>query len=206
MTRKQKSIFIGLILGDAYLQKTGKQNARLRLEHSVKQKTYLEWKVFLLKNYFQSKIEVLTRTNSVWNKTYQYVRIQSASSSDIGKLQRIFYKDSEKVIPNAINKLLHDPLSLAIWFMDDGYYYLRDKMSYIYIPNYHKESINFLLQALKDNFQLMPLLKEKKKGLVLVFNVSETQKLMKLISAYIIPSMQYKISPDPVSTDRKSLI
>ncbi len=202
MTKKQRSVFIGLILGDGYLQKTGKQNARLRLEHSLKQKEYMAWKVILLKNYFQAKIQTLERTNSSWGKTYSYVRIQSMSSSEIGKFQRIFYKDSKKIIPVTINKLLNNSLSLAVWFMDDGYYYHRDKMSYIYIPNYDKESIQFLLKALQDNFNLMPILKAKKKGLVLIFNVVETQKLMKLISKDIIPSMRYKISLDPVSTDQ----
>lgn len=204
MTQTQKNVLIGMILGDAYLQKTGKLNARLRLEQSSKQKEYLEWKVSLLKNYFQSKMQVLKRTNPVWNKTYEYVRLQSTSSSELGKLQRIFYKDSVKIIPITINTLLKHPLSLAIWFMDDGYYYFRDRMAYLYIPNFDEESIQNLLLACKSNFALLPVCKQKKKGRVLIFNVSETQKLMKLITPFIIPSMRYKISLDPVSTERNS--
>lgn len=204
MTHTQKNVLVGMILGDAYLQKTGKLNARLRLEQSSKQKEYLEWKVSLLKNYFQSKIQVVIRTNTLWSKTYEYVRIQSTSSADLGKLQRVFYKDSKKIIPENISTLLKHPLSLAIWFMDDGYYYLRDKMAYLYIPNFDEESTQHLLLACKSNFALQPIYKQKKKGSVLIFNVSETRKLMKLISPYIIPSMRYKISLDPVSTDRNS--
>lgn len=204
MTQKQKSIVIGMVLGDAYLQKTGKANARLRLEHSIGQKEYLEWKVDLLKNYFQSKIQLLERFNARWNKTYHYVRIQSNSSPEFGKIQRLFYKDSEKVIPKEIAKLLKHPLTLAVWFMDDGYYYPRDKMSYIYISNFSQESISNLLTSLKENFGLSPILKIKKKGLVLIFSVIQTAKLMKIIKKFIIPSMSYKIPLDPVSTDRNS--
>jgi hypothetical protein len=204
MTQKQKHIVIGMILGDAYLQKTGKQNARLRLEQGISQRDYLEWKVGKLKNYFQSKIQTLERNNPVWKRTYQYVRIQSTASPDFGKLRDLFYNNSQKIIPKTITIIFKNPLSLAVWFMDDGYYYQRDKMAYLYIPNFDKESVKLLLEMLEVNFNLLPILKRKKKGSVLVFSVNETKKLMNLIRKYIIPSMRYKLSLDPVSTDRKS--
>lgn len=202
MKQKQKNAVIGMILGDAYLQKTGAHNARLRLEHSLKQKTYLEEKVAMLKDYFPGKIQALERFHQKWGKSYQYVRIQSHSSPEFGKIYRLFYKNSQKGIPNTITKLLHEPITLAIWFMDDGYYYPRDKMSYIYIPKYDDDSIRNLLFALKENFDLSPIIKSKKHGQVLVFSVSETAKLMRIINKHIIPSMRYKTPLDPVSTDR----
>lgn len=204
MTQRQKNALIGMILGDAYLQETGKQNARVRLEHSIKQKEYLEWKIDLFKNYFQTKVKTLSRVNTVWNRTYNYVRIQSTSSPDFGKLRRLFYRDSIKIIPENINDIFNSGLSLAVWFMDDGYYYQRDKMSYIYIPRYDEKSIKNLLFCLKENFNLMPVLKIKKRGLVLVFSVRETKKLVELIKKFVISSMNYKIPPDPVSTERNS--
>ena len=204
MTQKQKDIAIGMILGDAYLQKTGKQNARLRLEQGISQRDYLEWKVSQLKNYFQSKIKVLERNNPIWNKTYQYVRIQSTASPDFGKLRRIFYIDSQKIIPKTMAMIFKSPLSLAVWFMDDGYYYQRDKIAYLYIPNFDKESMKYLLETLKHNFSLLPIPKKKKRGSVLIFSVKETQRLISLIQKYIISSMRYKLPLDPVSTDRKS--
>lgn len=202
MTRKQKDIVIGMILGDAYLQKTGKQNARLRLEQGISQRNYLEWKVEQLQNYFQSNIKVLERKNPVWKKTYKYVRIQSTASPDLGKLRSIFYNNSQKIIPKTIMVLFKSTLSLAVWFMDDGYYYHRDEMAYLYIPNFNKDSKRYLIEMLKKNFNLLPMLKEKKKGSVLIFSVMETQKLISLIQKHIILSMRYKLPLDPVSTDR----
>ncbi len=194
MTSKQKSALIGMILGDVYLQKTGKYNARIRFEHSINQKEYLEWKVSLFKDYFQGKIQILDRFHAKWDNTYTYVRAQSYSSPEFGKFQRVFYKDSKKIIPSSFKMLFKRSLSLAIWFMDDGYYYPRDKMSYIYIPNYDEESILNLTSSLKENFNLIPSLKLKKKGLVLSFNVSETKKLMQLIQKHVVASMNYKLA------------
>lgn len=207
MTRKQKAVVIGTLLGDGYLQKTGKSNARLRLEHSLKQENYLLWKCQVLKNYFQSKPQYLERKNIKFGNSYQYVRAQSYSGAEFGKLFRLFYDSTGKVIPDNITLILKDPLALATWFMDDGYYYARDKMAYIYLPKYDQESIKNLLAALKLNFEVSPILKVKKRGeYVLVFSVKETAKLMDLIKKLVIPSMSYKLSSqqilsDPVSTE-----
>ena len=210
MTRKQKAVVIGSILGDGYLQKTGKNNARLRFEHSIKQKEYLLWKYQILSNYFQSKPQYLERKNAKFGKTYQYIRAQSYSGSEFGKLLKLFYQNSKKVVPENIPNLLKDPLSLAVWFMDDGYYYPRDKMAYIYLPKYDPDSVKNLLFALKENFGLSPSLKIKKRGeYVLIFSVYETKKLMEMIKLLVIPTMYYKLSSqqilsDPVSTESSS--
>lgn len=202
MTSKQKAVIIGSILGDGFLQKTGKNNARLRLEHGFSQKEYLIWKYQILGNFFRSKPITLERKNPVFGKTYQYIRAQSYSGSEFGKFHSLFYQDKLKVIPEQITNLLKNPLSLAVWFMDDGYYYPRDKMAYIYLPKYDQISINNLLSALNYNFNLFPALKIKKRGeYVLIFSVKETNKLLSLITGFLIPTMVYKSrSLDPVST------
>lgn len=205
MNKKQKSVVIGSILGDGYLQKTGSKNARLRFEHSSKQSNYLFWKCEILKEYFQSKPTNLERKNPVFGKTYQYIRAQSYSGSELGKLYKLFYANNSKVIPEDIVSLLKDSLGLAVWFMDDGYYYARDKMAYIYLPKYDQISLNNLIIALNKNFDLFPIFKQKKRGeYVLVFPVLEAEKLISLIKPFIIDSMLYKIGLlpfDPVSTE-----
>lgn len=194
MNSRKKAILIGMILGDAYLQKTGEKNARIRLEHSEKQKDYLEWKGMQFPEFFQGKPSQLTRFNPVYKKEYKYIRWQSNASPEIGKFRQIFYQNGQKIIPEELSKLLTLPLSLAIWFMDDGYFYPRDKMAYIYLPKYTQEESERLLKVLKSNFSLEVKLKIKKGGnLVLVFTVLETKKLILLIKPFIIPSMIYKI-------------
>lgn len=201
MDKIQKAVVIGSILGDSFLQKTGKNNARLRLEHSLKQRDYLLWKCQILNNFFQKKPEVLERNNLKFGKSYQYIRNQSYSGLEFGRLHQLFYVDGKKVIPNKISKLFKDPMSLAVWFMDDGYYYPRDKIAYIYLPKYDHDSVNNLLNALKINYGLSPQLKIKKRGeYVLIFTVKDTAKLIQIIRPYIIKSMSYKLPFDPVST------
>lgn len=189
-----------MILGDCYLQKTGSKNARIRLEHSGKQKDYLMWKASFFPEFFQGKPSELSRFNSKFDKTYNYVRWQSNASPEIGEYQKLFYFNGKKVIPDNFNLLLTDPISLAIWYMDDGYLYNRDKIAYIYLSKYTDKESKILLQTLYDNFGLNPYLKKKRGGnLVLIFSVAETRKLIEIIRPHIFDKMGYKLL-DPVST------
>ncbi len=195
MNKLKKSILIGMILGDAYLQQTGEKNARIRLEHSEKYRDYLLWKGDQFPEYFQGKPKRYVRFNPVFKRTYAYLRWQSNASPEIGLLQRLFYADHKKIIPAELSELLVDPISLAVWYQDDGYYYKRDKMAYIYLPKYTLNEIKIMMHTLQVNFGINPRVKVKKSGnIVLVFPVMETKRLFSLIKLYIIPRMRYKIS------------
>ena len=84
--------------------------------------------------------------------------------------------------------------------MDDGYYYHRDRIAYIYLPPYSSDEFNLLLDNLQSSFSLSPILKKKKGGWCLIFKVEDTRKLVNLIRPHIIPSLAYKLPFDPVST------
>lgn len=191
MLKRQREIVIGTLLGDAYLQKVGKRTARLKFEHPEKQKEYIFWKYEELKNYMQEPPKKITRYNPTFKKTYTYYRCQSFSSPIFGKFRRWFYPDGKKHIPKNIENLL-TPLALAVWYMDNGYFYKRDKDSYIYIPRYSDQEIKLLLSALKK-FELNPKKVKKGKHLYLYFPKDETQKLFSVIGRCIHPCMKFKI-------------
>lgn len=194
MDKVQKAVLVGAVLGDAFLQSTGAKNARIRLEHSLKQYDYLIWKAVFFPEFFQGKPVILDRFNRTYGKTYSYCRFQSNSSSEIGEFRKIFYGDNgKKAIPENMVKLLNHPLSLCVWYLDDGYYYRKDKMSYIYLPNFSNREFDFLTLAMAKNFNLSPKLKRKKLGWCLLFSVQQTRELINLISPFVPDCMKYKI-------------
>lgn len=199
LTKHQRDIVIGMILGDGFLQPTGKLNARIRLEHSIKQRDYIYWKYRILENMMQSKPKLIKRYNPIWKKQYTYYRCQSHSSPIFGHYRRIFYPANKKSIPENIGVLLVAPVTLAVWYMDDGYLYHRDKSAYIYLDRYSENELRYLLMALKSNFGLSPkiLWKKKERYPCLYFDVSKTKKLLDIIKPYIIPSLKNKILPTP---------
>lgn len=198
LSKKQREVLIGLVLGDGFLQATGKKNARLRLEHSIKQKSYLDWKYEVLKNFMQSKPKQIDRFNPVWKRSYSYYRCQSHATPYLGKLRRLFYSGNRKIVPNNIESLLKSPQSLAVWYMDDGNFYHRDGIAEIYLPSYSKDDLQRLVGTLEANFDLKPKVKiKKKKYPVFNFNVEQTRHLLEIVKPYLVPSLEYKYFPTP---------
>ena len=192
LSKEQKSILFGIILGDGYLQKTGKKNARLRLEHGGNQKEYLLWKVKKLGRLFQGNPKYLERIHPISKRRYSYWRHQSQSTGYLGKLRRIFYPNGKKRIPEDLEKYL-TPLTLAVWYMDDGYYYLRDRCGYLYLGNVSEKEAEIVSQVLSGKFNIKTRVKRKKKGYAIYFSPKETKKLKNLIEGYILPQFNYKL-------------
>jgi hypothetical protein len=193
-SKEQKAILLGMILGDAYLQKTGKRNARLRLEQGARQKDYLLWKVSKFPKLFQGKPNYLERKHPVSGQIYKYWRHQSNSTPELGKWRAVFYPGGKKHIPENLKDLLKDFLSLAVWYMDDGYYYNRDKISYLYLGRVSKKEVDIIKSVFEKNFGIIPkILDKKQKGFVLYFSPKETIKFHKKIEKFILPTFGYKI-------------
>lgn len=197
MNERERSIVTGTVLGDAFLQQTGTKNARLRLEHSSKQKEYIFWKWQELKRYMQDQPKRIERFNPIWKRQYAYYRCQSHTSPQFGKLRAMFYTDHRKQIPKSIRKFL-TPLALAVWFMDDGYYYKRDHTAYIYLSHLIEVDVRRLSGMFTANFDLHPKIEKKKTGaLNLKFTVVDTKRLLTIIAPHVIKSMRYKIGEEP---------
>jgi len=189
----QRDILVGTILGDAFLQKTGERNARLRLEQGAKQKSYLLWKVRNLSQLFQGKPKYLERIHPITRRTYEYWRHQSQSMPELGALRRIFYPGGRKAIPENLEDFLRSPMVFAVWYMDDGYYYPRDRVSYLYLGNVTRSEAEIASRALKMRYNLYGRVLAKKKGFAIYFSPSETKKLSSLIRGYMIDQFRYKL-------------
>lgn len=203
LSSTQKEIVYGLVLGDAFLQQTGKQNARLRLEHSYKQEAYMAWLHQQLENLFTHKPTKMKRVHPATKKTYGYVRLQSHSSPWFGKLRNQFYPNGKKTIPEKIGQFLKTSRTLAVWYMDDGYYYQRDKSAHIYMQKFSEAEICRLVQTFEKQFSIRPKVycRPNRQACQLTINGQDLKRFVRLIRPHIIPSMEYKLPLDPVTTE-----
>ena len=194
LTLMQKSAIVGMILGDGFLQKTGSQNARLRLEHRADHKDYLVWKTKLLPNLFHGRPKFMERIHPITKRAYRNVRHQSNSSPILGKFQRLFYQNGKKNIPANLEKLLASDIGLAIWYFDDGYYYPRDKCAYIYLGRVSETEAEIASKVIKRRFGLENrILDKKNKGFVIYFSPDTVFNLKKTVKRYLVPVMAYKL-------------
>lgn len=189
-------MLVGTVLGDGFLQKTGQKNARLRLEHGEKQKEYLLWKAAQFPRFFQGRPTRLTRTHPHSGQTCAYWRQQSHSSPIFGKWRNVFYPDGTKHIPADLPEMLTDELSLAVWYMDDGYYYARDKTSFLYLGRVRADEAETARRTIEQNFGVSSRVKDKrKKGFVLYFPPAETVRLHNRMRKHMLPLFNYKLTP-----------
>jgi hypothetical protein len=191
----QKSIIIGTILGDGYMRIVpGRHNAFLEINHALSQREYVDWKYKSLKNLSASAPKVRNG-----NGTRQAIRFHTRQSEEMTKIYRQFYESKTKVIPDNLSL---DPVSLAVWYMDDGSR-CRESDVYLNTQQFDAQSQSILLKALAE-FGLDATLNKDKEYQRIRFLKKSIPKLFATIEPHIIPSMRYKIGLESVETTRQS--
>lgn len=184
LTRLQKSIIIGTILGDGYLRILPRSiNAILEINHSAKQKEYVDWIYSKLRNVVVSSPK--TRKGNGGRIAYRFYTKQLP---EITHLYKIFYKDGQKIIPEHLSL---DAISLAVWYMDDGSR-CGDINFYLNTQQFCSADQEKLRNSL-EKLGLATTLNKDKKYHRIRFYKSSITPLKKLIGSIVIPSMQYKL-------------
>ena len=195
LTKKQNQFLIGTLLGDGtlYLSKRN-TNARLKIQHSEKDKEYLKFKYFVLKNFVTGKIMEEKNFNKKIKKHYSSLSFITTTHPEFTEFHKLFYKKGKRVVANEIlNKLT--PFALAIWIMDDGYYNKVGKFIELYTMSYTYKEHLMLRNWFEKKHGIFPQIVHHKQSnkYYLRFNCLDTQKLVRIIKPYIIPSMERKI-------------
>jgi len=199
LTSKQKEVLIGTLLGDGMLELNGR-HVRLRVDHSIKQKAYVEWKYKMFRNLTTgSGIRYLSVFDHRRKNTDYHFRFDTISTFLLTKLHKDFYVNKRKRVPKNIIKILKKPLSLAVWFMDDGYKRNDCNALRISTDSFNLKEQRLLLECLKRNFRINAKLHRKGEfwNIYIPNSNSEAKNFCRIVKPYIIPEMEYKISLTP---------
>ncbi len=192
LTKKQRSIIVGTLLGDSHLEtQNNGRTYRLKVEHSVKQAIYVDWLYQQFRDWVltppKSKSKYL---NGVELENYYF---QTLSAGQLRFYAKSFYDiKKSKVIPKQIGHWL-TPLALAIWFMDDGS--AKSKYHRAVIINtqgFSKRDIGLLQKALLANFSIEATLRKQKEGLQLLIAGKNAELFYSIVQPYILPNFNYK--------------
>lgn len=135
-----------------------------------------------------------------YGKTYRQWRFATGIADWCTWMHRIFYKERIKVVPLNIENLLTSPLSLAVWFMDDGgrrndsYGLFLNTLSFT-LPEHE-----LLRECLRKNFSLETRVHWIQDGYRLYIPSKCAKHFCELVYPHMIPSMYYKLSFNPVTT------
>ena len=187
----QWQVVLGGLMGDAALSQSrieGSLGTRFRMGHGARQAEYIDWKASLFDN--------IGQTRSTNSKGAVFVDLTPLP--ELADLRGAVYLAGKKVLNWEYLKKL-TPLSLAVWYMDDGGFSERaadgSGRSEIAVEALSPDSRERLVAHLADTFGIRPRLAARgARGIaVLTFPKAQTAKLHELIAPYVHPSMEYKL-------------
>ena len=216
LTEKDKSILIGLLLGDGYIDDKG----RIYVEHGEKQKDYCIYKAKLLHSVCGGKdikVHEYIRKRSVLKDKKQFkedtfitYKFKKQSQSFILIRNLLYNEDKKKYISEKTLQYI-TPEVIALWWMDDGcltkkYTYQNGEKKHCgytlklctYLP---KEQNEIIQKFFKDNYQVeWNVVKadgaKDDTQWMLRCGTIEGRKFLNIIREYIIknvPSLSYKV-------------
>lgn len=204
LTPRQREILTGLLLGDGHLetQNNGK-TYRLKIGHGATQKKYVYWLFDEFREWIRPDMPY--RKVSQGRVSYGFTTYSHGAFRFYGHQ---FYSKGSKTIPRILHRLL-TPLSLAVWFMDDGSRKsMRHKTFILHTLGYPKADLERLKKIIQEKYNLEIALHSQKRGYWRIYLPSVSAVRFKnLIEPNIISSMRYKIDVDNKSYQtRPSLV
>ena len=216
LTEKDKSILIGLLLGDGYIDDKG----RIYIEHGEKQKEYCIYKAKLLHSVCGGKdikVHEYIRNRSTLKdgkqfkeSTFTTYSFKKQSQSFIPIRQLLYDVNRKKYISEEILPYL-TPEVIALWWMDDGcltkkYTYQNGEKKHCgymlrlctYLP---KEQNEIIQKFFKENYQMewnvvkADGAKDDSQWMLRCGSI-EGRKFLNIIRDYItknVPSLSYKV-------------
>lgn len=189
---RHEAILIGSLLGDANMHSKGNHH-RVLFKHGQSQKVLIYWK----RQEFDSitGMQVNHFRQVVKGQEYGFCQFATLTHPEFSRFYKLFYVRRHKIVPNNISSLLKDPLSLAVWIMDDG---ARDNVGLtLQTHSFSTRGVERLRRALKLNFNLYTNSRKNRGSFIIYFPKSEIPRLWNLVGNYMLPEYRYKFPLTP---------
>jgi len=190
LTQAQKEVLMGSLLGDGCisLNKAG-DSARYSESHSTEQREYLCWK--------QSVLHPFSRKIGREGKILKDGRVAKGVSLRCHfhpvfvALYHSFYSDGKKKLPEGLIETL-TPLSLAVWYMDDGH--LADAtLDGVFTLATCFTDYEAIADVLNERFSLDIECRPRPEDNITILWIHNKDRFFSVIGKHVHPSMSYKI-------------
>jgi recombination protein RecA len=188
----QWQVVRGSVMGIGALSRSRQAGARLRIGHGPNQDEYARWKAGLFANV----------PHSLSRHADGGLMFETPPLEELSPMRAEVCRGSCKYLSQAFIEAL-TPLSLAIWYMDDGTLAIRSRdgragRSDVVVERMHPESRDRLLDHLRayvgdDGVKLT--LRGRGGQAVMAFTKEGTDRFHALIAPYVHPSMAHKLLP-----------
>jgi hypothetical protein len=180
LSEAQRELVVGCLLGDGSMR--CKTNALLDINHSFHQRSYVDIKYRRLADLVRTPPRMRNGNGS--RVAYRFV---TRSIPELTPFYRLFYVERTKVIP----ELVLSPLTMAVWFMDDG---SRSRNAvYLNTQQFDEESQMRLLLLLKGQWGILGALNKDKCYKRIRLTVESTKRFVRVIEPHLLPEFRYKL-------------
>jgi recombination protein RecA len=187
-TSEQLQIILGSLLGDGSVSNGKKGDyicqSQFAVSHGPKQKPYLFWKYKKLSDLCSSEPKELA--DGKW-------RFRSFHHPFFSELRKKWYPRGKKILNISLLESI-TPLGLAVWYMDDGSLIKSGNFMKISTCCFTESEHRILVDWLKQKFDIRSHTKVYSGYRVLVIDLDDRKKFVKLVRKFITPEMKYKIT------------
>lgn len=194
LTPTQHAVLVGSLLGDGTLRRQeGKRNALLEVNHAFEFRTYVDWKW----QHFQEYVLTPPKPRKGNGQRVAY-RFTTRSLPVFTRYCEWFYETGTKRVPSDVEL---EPLSLAVWFMDDG---SKSRSAwYLNTQQFSLREQELLRTLLKETFGVESAVNRDKQYFRLRVSTESTRLMTEIVRPYLLPGFRYKLVDDPVTTESK---
>ncbi len=186
----QKAVLLGTLLGDGGIRLKGKF-ARLHIKHSLNQLPLVKYKQQAFSNITTMGISVFKQR--VGKTDYNFAEFVTLTHPEFLEYYRLFYPAGRKTVPKNIGHFLMNPLSLAVWIMDDGSAEYAGVS--IQTHSFELKEVDLLRETLINNFNVETGRRLNKNKWIIYFPKASLSKLRDLIDKFILEEFKYKLIP-----------
>ena len=191
LTSRCSEILIGTVLGDGCLERNGR-NVRLRIDHSVNQRAWVDWKFSEFSELNPLTPRVISRTDPRTGKVHVNYRFATRTTPVLNEMFSLFYGEGEKRIPGTIGRML-TPLTVGVWYMDDGGRRGDCRSGYLNTNAYSVEDVALLRRSLKLKFGLGTSTHFAAGKPRIYIPSSQFVEFCDMIRPHVISEMRYKL-------------
>jgi len=192
MSDRQKQLLEGMLLGDGHLERQkGALAARLKIEHSVSQAAYVAWKHDEWRDWVSTPPRERQKRNRLGTLSTN-IGFSTLAHVELERFRERFYRDRRKVVPEDLELT---PLSMALWFMDDG----SRKSSqcrglYLNTQSFTAAEVELLRWVMKRDIGVETSVRKQTDGLQMYIPSPSVAGFIAVIVSDLLPSMMYKLS------------
>jgi hypothetical protein len=193
LTSRCRSIIIGLVLSDGWVQKRGHWNPRFGLKQSIIHFPYI-WFIYNELAYLCSG-NIYSGKSELRGKVFYNLSFQTRQLSCLIEIYNLFYypKDGKWIKTIKYDLFYYiDYIVLAHWIQGDGN--KHRKALVLNTQSFNLKEVVLLINILMIKFDIKPTLQKDRKHYRIYINRKDLNKIKDQIYPYFIKEFLYKIS------------